>query len=183
VKTETTSQFDGAVVQDGAPLPSVYWLGFALILIAGVVAAIWLPYKTYPLNFGNYGVAPLIVSRFSGTQSIRLNGGWHSLSGNVLGSEIYGQISLQRGEIENAPGGVKLRLVVKNATASFIRQVIVGSFVPADLPHNSSRLPVHSIGLIDCNIPPYSEGAATVSFGRGTDTTHLHILAVVGQER
>lgn len=175
MKTKTSDGLTkSAALLDGTSLPFAYWLGFALIVCTGLAAAIWLPYKDYCLDFGNYGKAPLKVARFSGAQLIRLNGDWHQLSGAVADPRVFERISLEIGETEKTPGGVKLRLVLKNPTTWLIRQLIIGSFEHGDLSHRA-------ITLVDCNIRAHSVGEVPVSLGHDTDPSYLQLLAVVGQ--
>lgn len=175
MKTKVSDRLTkSAALLDGTSLPFAYWLGFVLIVCAGLAAAIWLPYKDYSLDFGNYGKAPLKVARFSGAQLIRLNGDWHQLSGNIADPKVFKQISLEIGETEKTPGGVKLRLGLKNPTTWLIRQLVIGSFEHGDLPRRT-------ITLVDCNIPAHSVGGVPVSLAHDTDPSYAQLLAVVGQ--
>jgi hypothetical protein len=167
----------GAVDDEIAP-PRSYWVGVALILLAGLITAVFLPYKYYSLDFGDFGKVCLKATRFSGLQEIKLDDHWHSLNGIVIPSSESGQVALVITTVLKTSEGLKVEVTVHNPTAWRIHGLIIG-FAQRGLPNRDQGAQSH-VALVNCRVDSFSIAELSVPVSLDTDTTTLKLLSAVG---
>lgn len=145
-------------------LPVWYWVSIGVVILFSVLTCIFLPYKKYSLDFGQYGRVALRVQRFSGAQEIKLGDEWQVLDGFLIPSEDARRTIINVTNFSNGSSGAKGTAIVSNPTNWHLRNLIIGSTLHMDSGQK------RDVRLLECNIQPFSSSEVPLALGqmRGT---------------